>query len=349
MPNIFVDPIIVAAPSANAAANVVAVYLDALYQWLEEALNSPHNWLYSDKAIAKLWDNDQYPDPKLLQDWSRIHGDQIDVNIGLISRWLAMFFNPEFNLEQSLENLGYLIEPEEQTIIIQPETYSLRWQGLMRDEMSLLLAKTCAYKHIGFAFTNELYIATLAFKCVNKEIVISTKILDSEPAFDWQNIITYPFPLLFTPDDLPPPTDILLLWDKGEQGMRYAIDRWCKQDWQHSVAWEYRFRASFFETIREAELDVDMLVLMKIVRAAAAIITNNAKGVEKYRLRQLRESKTADSKQRTRLEDNAKAWRLTIVPDGAGWCMHYWQVPAQQGSVIELANILKEQAPREIY
>ncbi len=60
-------------------------------------------------------------------------------------------------------------------IVIQPTEYSLRWQGLMRDEMSLLLAKTCAYKHIGFAFTNELYIATLAFKCVNKEIVISTR------------------------------------------------------------------------------------------------------------------------------------------------------------------------------
>jgi len=139
------------------------------------------------------------------------------------------------NLESSLENLGYLIEPEEQTIVIQPETYSLRWQGLMRDEMFLLLAKTCAYKHIGFTFTNDLYVATLAFESVNKEIAISTKILDSEPSFDWQNGIIHSLSLLFTPDDLPPPTNILLLWDKGEQGMRYAIDHWRKHDWQRSV------------------------------------------------------------------------------------------------------------------
>lgn len=219
----------------------------------------------------------------------------------------------------------------------------------MHDEMFVLLAKTCAYKHIGFAFTNDRYIATLVFECVNKEITISTKILDSEPAFDWQNGIIHSLSLLFTPDDLPPPTNILLLWDKGEQGMRYAIDHWRKHDWHHSVAWEYRFRASFFESIRETELDVDMLVLMKIVRAAAAILTNNAKDIDKYHLRQLRESKTADSKQRTRIEDNAKAWRMTITPDGAGWRMHYWQVPTLQGSLIEFANILKKHDPEEIY
>jgi len=92
-----------------------------------------------------------------------------------------------------------------------------------------------------------------------------------------------------------------------------------------------------------------MLVLMKIVRAAAAILTNNAKDIDKYHLRQLRESKTADSKQRTRIEDNAKAWRMTITPDGAGWCMHYWQVPTLQGSLIEFANILKKHDPEEIY
>ena len=349
MPNIFVDPIIVVAPPTNAAANVVVAYLDTLYQWLEEALNSPHNWLYSYKAANSLWDNGQYPDSKLLQHWSRLHGEQIDVNIGLISRWLDMFFNPELNLESSLENLGYLIEPEEQTIVVQPEIYSKRWQGVMHDEMFVLLARTCAYKHIGFAFTDDLYIATLAFECVNKEIAVSTKILDSEPTFDWQNVITHSLSLLFTPDDLPPPTNILLLWDKGEQGMRYAIDHWRKHDWHHSVVWKYRFRASFFETIREAELDVDILVLTKIVRAAAAIITNNAKDIDKYDLRHLRESKTADSKQRTRIEDNAKAWRLTITPDGVGWRMHYWQVPTSQGSVIEFANILKKHDPEEIY
>lgn len=89
--NICIPKIMIRIDEDNAAANVVAAYLDSLSQWLEEALNSPHNWLYSDRAVATLLNNGEYPDPTLLQHWSRIHGEQIDVNIGLISRWLASF------------------------------------------------------------------------------------------------------------------------------------------------------------------------------------------------------------------------------------------------------------------
>jgi len=90
-------------------------------------------------------------------------------------------------------------------------------------------------------------------------------------------------------------------------------------------------------------------VLKRIIRAAAAIISERAKDVKSYNLRQLRESKTADSKQRTRPEDNAKAWRLTITPDGVGWRMHYWHVVTSEGSFIEFANILKKRDPEDIY
>ena len=90
------------------------------------------------------------------------------------------------------------------------------------------------------------------------------------------------------------------------------------------------------------------LTLQVLDEGPSSVIADKAKDVKNYHLRQLRESKTADSKQRTRESDNAKAWRLTITPDGVGWRLHYWQVPTPNGSIIEFANVLKKHDPEDI-
>jgi hypothetical protein len=351
MTDIFVDPIIVATPAANAAKEVIVDYLDKLYLWLEEALNSPHTWYYSNLVAAKLLECGQYPGSELLQHWKQMY--RIDINIRLISNWVSQFFNEESNLELNLEKLGYLIEPEIDSITIRPEQFSARWHNLVRDEMHPLLAKTAACKHMGDLFAYELRIATLVLVNAKKEIEVSTKISASEPDFEWgiNNKITETFPLLFTPEDLPPPTDVLNLWDQGEKGIRYIIDRWYLHYWGSSVATplKYRFHPCFSDTITKNEIDTQELVLRKILLAAATIITNDRKVLkEKYDLRPLRENEAADAPQRTRSTDSAKAWRVTIIPEGVGWRMHYWKVPIPGGSIIEFANVLKKHDPEEI-
>ena len=349
MVDIFVDPIIVVAPAANAERDVVVAYLNNLYRWLEEGLNSPHNWFYAVDAINKLLGNELYPNSELLQRWQRMH--KIDINIRQISNWLNQFFNEETNLELNLEQQGYVIEPELTSIIIYPEQFSARWPIPTRDEMYPLLAKLGACKQMGSLFAKELKIATLALPTKQREIQVSANIVASIPDFEWNDQpFTHTFTLLFTPDDLPPPIEIISLWDKGEKGIRYAIDHWYKHEWQGFVAkpLPYNFRTCFFDSISKNGLGINEHVLMRIVRAASAIIAEKAKDIKTYNLRQLRESKTADSKQQTRPEDNAKAWRLTITREGVGWRMHYWQVPTPQGSFIEFANILKKHDPEEI-
>lgn len=107
---------------------------------------------------------------------------------------------------------------------------------------------------------------------------------------------------------------------------------------------------SFFESITEHEIDAEELVLKKILMAATAILTNNTKYLhDKYELRPKRISKTADAPQETRSSDGAKAWRMTVIPEGAGWRMHYWKIPVPEGSIIEFANVLKKHDPEEIY
>jgi hypothetical protein len=349
MADIFVDPIIVVAPAANAEGDVIVAYLDNLYKWLEEGLNSPHRWFYSNETTYQLLESGQYPHSELLQHWQRIH--KIDINIHQISRLLNQFFNEETNLEPNLEQQGYLIEPDLASILIQPEQFSARWPTPINNAMYLLLAKLGACKHMGDSFSKELRVATLALKDTKREIEVSAKIVESVPDFAWNDQqFTQTFALLFTPDDLPPPTDIISLWDQGEKGMRYAIDHWYKHYWKNTVPQPlpYSFRLCFFDSINANGLNINARVLMKIVRAATDVIAEKAKDIKAYNLRQLREDKTADSKQRTRSDDNAKAWRLTLISEGAGWRMHYWQVPTPEGNFIEFANILKKHDPEEI-
>ena len=349
MVDIFVDPIIVVVPAANAERDEVVAYLNNLYRWLEEGLNSPHNWFYSVDAANKLLESEHYPNSELLQRWQRMH--KIDINIRQISRWLNQFFNEETNLELNLEQQGYLIEPEPTSITIYPEHFSARWSIPIHDEMYTILAKVGACKHMGNSFAEALKIATLALPIEQKEIEVSAKIVASLPDFEWNDQpFTQALTLLFTPDDLPPPIDIVSLWDKGEKGIRYAIDHWYKHDWQDSVAkpLPYSFRACFFDSVRENELDVNIQVLMKIVRAAAATIADKTKETG-FELHPIRKNVAGDSKQHTRQDDNAKAWRLDITKHGAGWRMHYWQISTPEGSSIEFANILKESDPVKIY
>jgi hypothetical protein len=104
----------------------------------------------------------------------------------------------------------------------------------------------------------------------------------------------------------------------------------------------------FMASIDEAGLDTREDVLLKIVRRAAAVIADQAKNIKSYKLHELRESKTADSPQRVRSVDSARAWRLMIEKHGAGWRLHYWQIPSSEGSIIEFANVQKEDG-EEIY
>ena len=349
MVDVFVDPVIIAMPHADAEKDVVDKYLYMLLLWLKEALSSPHTWYYSNSSTSLLSESDS----KVLQAWQRKY--KIDVNISLIMSWAGQFFNSESDLTLNLENLGYLLELEAGSISIHPTQFTDRWPEHLYDEMHMLLATVGGCKQMGNSLACALHIATLALAHKKKEIEISAKVSASIPDFVWDtdHIFTQTLPLLYTPDDLPPPaaTDVINLWDKGEDGIRYAIDHWYAHDWQSSVqnSLAYSFSTSFFTTIEHNELHFDEVVLMRIVRAASAVIAGKAKDIKVYNLRQLRVSKTADSKQHTRESDNAKAWRLTLVKEGVGWRMHFWQIPTPEGSVIEFANILKKHDPEEIF
>jgi hypothetical protein len=345
MVNIFVDPVIIMTPPDNQSKAEVEVWLDNLDIWLKEALTSPYFWLHSVQATYLLQSNGRFPSFELLRNWQRRY--QLDINpVQLVKNVNEFFRNEDFDLKYNLDKLVYIFELEAGSISISPVQFTARWPDSILDDMQWLLVATCISKCLNHYLSRDLQIATLKLSLATREIEVSAIIVESFPDIPRQvdEKITQTFPLLFTPDDMLPIVDVIELWDKGEKGLSYAIEHQFKKDWRETVPQPLKFHigSGFIESVNNAGLDTNDTILRRIVKAAAAVIADQAKYIEGYKLHERRESEAANSSQHTRRRDNAKAWRLMIGKRGAGWRMHYWQIPTQQGNIIEFSNVVKE-------
>lgn len=345
MANIFVDPVIVMAPPNDASREVIEAWIANLEIWLKEALTSPFAWLHALEATYILESIGLFPNFELLRRLQRRHS--LNVSITQIARNINDFFrNEEFNLSSNLDKLEYLIEIEDGSISIKPDQFPARWLDSMQATMYELFAKVCAGKCAEYEFVRALHVATRAMYGIAKEIEVSATLIDSVPDIprNVDDSIMQTFPLLYTPDDLLPLIDVIELWEKGVNGLVYAIEQQYKKDWQGATAAPMKFHIGygFLESVHTANLETNENTLRRIIKAAAAVIADQAKHSKGYKLHELRETEAGGSPQRTRVRDNAKAWRLMIGQRGAGWRLHYWQIPAQEGSLIEFSNIVKE-------
>ena len=345
MANIFVDPVIVMTPPDNTSRDGIEVWLANLTLWLQEALTSPFEWLHFVQATNLLQENGRFPDFNQLKIWQKKY--RLDINISQIARNVNAFFrHEEFDLKQNLDKLEYDFEVEAGSISITPVQFTARWLNSLQEDMHALFAATCVSKCLEHSITRELRIATLAFQHTAREIEVSAIIVDAIPDFprNVDNTISQTFPLLFTPNDLLPSINVIELWDKGVKGLVYAIEQQYKKDWRESASQPMRFNigSCFIESVNDAGLDTSENMLRRIVKSAAAVIADQAKTIKGYKLHELRETEAGNSPQRTRSRDNAKAWRLMLEKHGAGWRMHYWQIPTEEGSIIEFSNVVKE-------
>ena len=351
MANIVIDPVIVMTPPEDAAKAAVEVWLKNLTIWLKEALTAPFTWLHYRLASELLEAHGQFPSFAQLKQLQQKY--RLDINISQIARNVNEFFRDDtLDLEDHLKRLEYAIEPEVSSIIIKPEEFIARLPKYLHDGLYILLADCCACKHIDHPFGQGLHIATLALGNGSRDIAVSVVVLDALPDFTRpaDNKIVQTFPLLITPDDLLPLIDIIDLWAKGEHGITYAIKQQYKRDWSGTIINPFTFRLGphFIESVNERGLDTNEIVLRSIIRAASDVIVDRVKDIPGYHLHRFRNSNTADSPQLIRDSDHARAWRLMIQKHGAGWRLHYWQIPTPEGSMIEFANVSKE-SEREIY
>ena len=351
MANIVIDPVIIVTPADGATRAEVEAWMENLSRWLKEALTAPFTWLHYREASELLESQGQFPSFGQLKKWQRKY--HLDINITEIARDVNAFFRDDtLILEDHLKSLAYAIEPEPDSIIIKPEQFVTRLPEYIHDGFHVLLADCCACKYIDHPFGQQLHIATLALMDNSREITVSVVILEALPDFvrPADNKIAQTFSLLITPDDLLPLADGIDLWAKGEHGILYAIKQQNKKVWPDAFTSSFTFRLGphFIKSVNERGLDTNEIVLRSIIRAASDVIADRAKDIPSYRLHPYRKSETADSPQLVRDSDHARAWRLMLQKHGAGWRLHYWQIPTPKGSMIEFANVCKE-SEREIY
>jgi hypothetical protein len=351
MANIVIDPVIIMMPPDGASRVEVELWLENLTTWLKVALTAPFTWLHYRQASTLLEDHGQFPSFEQLRQLQQKH--RLNINISQIAKNVNAFFRDEsLDLETHLERLEYIIEPEIGSITINPEQFVSRLPKYIHDGLHLLFANCCACKQIGHPFGQELRVATLALVDGSKDILVSVVILEALPDFirPVDNKIAQPFALLITPDDLLPLIDVMDVWAKGEHGIIYAIEQQHRKDWSrtNSSPFPFQLGSHFVESVNEHGLDTNEIVLRSIIRAAADVIAGKAKDIPGYRLHPFRKSEAANSPRLIRESDHARAWRLMLQKHGAGWRLHYWQIPNLEGSTIEFANVCKE-SEREIY
>lgn len=162
--------------------------------------------------------------------------------------------------------------------------------------------------------------------------------------------ITQTFPLLITPDDLPASNDIIDIWSQGEASIVYTLQQLLKKEATTASIHPFAFRLGlhFIKSINERGLDTNEIVLRTIMRAAVHILLDRVKDVNSYSLHEFRMNRAPNSPQKVRSDDKGKAWRLKLQQSGAGWRLHYWQIPTPEGPLIEFANVGKE-SEWEIY
>jgi hypothetical protein len=313
--NILVDPVAVQLPSAEASREEVEQWLTMLTLWLQEALTTPLSWFHCWQASQLLEEYGQFPNFPQLKQLQQKH--RLDINVSQISRKVNEFFRDNvLDVEEYLKQLDYAIEPQANSVAVEPEQFIVRLPEYLHANLHLLLANCCACKQIAHPFGQKLYIATQALKDGSKEITISVVVLDALPDFARppDNKITQTIPLLITPDDLQPLNEIVVVWSKGEKSIVYAIRQQLRKESVVTTSKPFAFHLgpSFIQSVNERGLDTNETVLRTIIRAAANVILDRAKDIKGYALHNLRASETPDSPRRERAIDNAQAWRLKL-------------------------------------
>jgi hypothetical protein len=347
---VVIDPLIVMTPPDDATSEEVDTWFTNLSIWLNEALTAPFIWLHYLQASYLLQENGRFPDFSKLKRLQRQY--HLDINISQIARHINdLFRNEDLDLTNYIDRLDFIIEPVPNSILVQPSQFITRLPSYIHNDYYLLLANCSAYKQIALPLGTKLHIATFIPPENTKTITVSTVIQATEPESICNSgeTITQTFPLIITPDDLPTLNDIVDVWRQGANSIVYTLQQLLRKETAtHGKPFAFRLGPRFIESVNERGLDANEIVLRSIMRAAVNILLDNAKNIKGYGLHDLRVNETPDSPRKERASDKGQAWRLKLQHSGAGWRLHYWQIPTPEGPLIEFANVAKE-SEREIY
>ncbi|NOK08151.1 hypothetical protein [Corallococcus exercitus] len=345
IPSFAIDPYLTALPE-NGLDTDLRNWLLALETWLRETDVSPYFWGHLHECSLKLLEQGRLPSFVELKKLSSEL--KSDINTGWLSRKMNTFFqDPSRSITTNLSITDCLASGP---VSISPAEFKDRSPSTA-EELAQGFLKIAIAKNAQNGFAQSIVVVTAAFQVEpSSSIHVSANvdIIEPPPISPLNNPVTSSIPVLFSPDEIIPillPSQ--LLGGDGHDFIR-AINIAARQF--NTQPLNFTLHSNFLPSIRGRSIASDNAALEKLIRTCASVILNQAKDL-KLNLRPLRKSETADSPQRTRDGDKAKAWRLTVTKNGVGWRMQYWHIPPaspEQLGTIQFANVLGKQEDETI-
>lgn len=178
-------------------------------------------------------------------------------------------------------------------------------------------------------------------KIAQVSVVLDAELIDPEPATKLidaaKTRIDVQFPIVFSPNQLVPPTLSLgEVFAAGAGEFLAVVARL-----SNCPVSNLTVHANFWPSVVSGVAD-DQVVLERLIRVCAVIAEGNAAGVKGLKLRSVRTSAAPDAPKVKRARDNAIAWRVTVMKEGAGWRLHFWQIGSNQ---FEFESVRPKTAP----
>jgi hypothetical protein len=344
-----VDPVLattpeIPAPTDGADVAELSRWLTALGAWLAAMEGSPFAWKHFLACTGALQQLGRFPTFESLRAARQAAG--ADVNIAGLLKSIARFFQDESRdlLAVTATRCVVVAEPEPRTA--PPELLGRNLPEVRCPLRDGLLCLACD-KAAGDPFAKSARIVTLPFAEPMPEMSIEGTISLIDPEDMTERLksekLSERFPVLVSPDQLAELHYEALLAG-GEGALGSLITSIATSSYPGSTILPVRAGGRFWRSLEDTGILENRFAALKLLKICAAVVTGRQDELNVER-RPLRETQAADSPQRKRESDKAKAWRVTITKEGAGYRLHYWHTPRQGEQVerVELANVLCEQ------
>lgn len=345
MPSFVVDPVLCTTPETDDAERIRA-WLVALEAWLDAAETSPFEWRHVLGSSRALHEQGRFPSFTSLRRAQGVSG--ADINTGGLLRRVTRFFQAEEHDLLAITAAKCVVVSEGLPAIT-PESVLNRNLPEARPPLTDALLCIACDKAAGQRFARDAHFVTLPLQGDDKELRVqgSVALIDPEEMSVrlGNSTLDSSFPFLWSPEDLTRFQHETVL-SGGAEGLPSLIDSIAKRTFPDAARDAVLVGDHFWQSLEKCGILEDRFATGKLLDICAGIVANQHEQMNVGR-RPIRKTEAPDSKQRTRDVDNARAWRLTITKQGAGYRLHYWDVPASPGrsATVELACVLRERDP----
>lgn len=346
MPSFLVDPLVFTVPPTDASHAKAQSWLVALEKWVYEISGSPYDWRHVTECSLQLYAQNRLPDFTTLR--AMVVGYQVDLNVGMLARWLGRFFQDEDRglSKRMFTQVAYF---EQLAPDIQPDEFLSRNLESVQPELANALGCLTCDNRLGLEFAASLCVLTVPFANGAEVISVEGQLQATEPDSVIQRIpereVRAEFRCVFTPDDLIGLVDTLDLV-RSPSGFAQAVREAATTRWSE-VGVSYSLGSEFFASLANSGIASDSSALDKLVRVSAAIVCRHAQNIN-LAVRPVRVNPSPNSPQIVRSRDGATGWRATITTRGPGWRLHYWHVPSRGLNTpedVEFSLVLRESDP----